>query len=481
MTGDKERVLACVLAALAGCSRLDDVFCEQQGCGWSPGEWERLTTLAGLPPPPPDPTNRWADSPAAAALGQRLFFDTGFSGLSRQADSLRRPTSAGRAPAGQPIGISCATCHDLARGGVDVSSVPDNVSVGAGVTDVNALGVVNAAYQKFVFWNGRLRSLWGLNLVVAESDTTLNGTRLQTAQVLATRFSDEVSAVFAPALPDGWAQRVKALPSEGKPGRNRGCQAGDAGEPNGDAYDCLAAPDQALATGLLVVWAKAIAAYERRLVSRNSAFDRFVEAGPGSGLLSEAATRGARLFVGKASCIDCHNGPLLSDGDFHNVGVPQTGAFVPTVQECTAGSVCDCVAGVNCFPWGAYNGLTWLRDAGPRWLPIIEGGNDDQSAASYPARSLEDDLKGAWRTPSLRDVALTAPYMHNGVYRTLEEVIWHYNTGGREVVANAVGTPSAKLKPLRLGPAEVSDLAEFLKALTGSPLPAELLVPVPPR
>jgi cytochrome c peroxidase len=137
----------------SGCGgRADDLFCADQGCSWTEVEWARLKRLGNLPPPPPEPGNRFADDPAAARLGQRLYFDPSFSGPARWADSLRRPTTVGRAPVGQPIRISCATCHDLGRGGVDVSSVPGNVSVGAGVTDVNALPTLNAAQHAVVFW-----------------------------------------------------------------------------------------------------------------------------------------------------------------------------------------------------------------------------------------------------------------------------------------------------------------------------------------
>jgi cytochrome c peroxidase len=88
-------------------------------------------------------------------------------------------------------------------------------------------------------------------------------------------------------------------------------------------------------------------------------------------------------------------------------------------------------------------------------------------------------LKGAWRTPSLRDVALTAPYMHDGYYRTLEDVVWHYNNGG---AASGSGqfdkTPerAVQIKPLALTEDEMSDLVEFLKTLTGAPLSPDQLV-----
>ena len=124
----------------------------------------------------------------------------------------------------------------------------------------------------------------------------------------------------------------------------------------------------------------------------------------------ETNERGARLFVGKAACIDCHNGPLLSDDDFHDIGVPQSGPAVPTVNECPAGAFCDCTgAGKNCLPWGAYNGLLWKRDTGPKWYPIIDAWNDDprSSPTVAPAGPFDPALQGGWRTPSLRDVALT--------------------------------------------------------------------------
>jgi cytochrome c peroxidase len=457
------------VAAASGCGPwVDDTFCSGAGCGFSDLEWQRLTTLADPPAVPPDPTNQWADDPRAAALGQRFYYDVSFSGVARNVDALKRPTNVARAPAGQPIRVSCASCHDLGRGGVDVTSTPGNVSIGAGVTDVNALPTVNVALRGKLFWNGRMTSLWGLNLVVGESDLTMNGTRLQTAHVLANSYGDDLQAVFGSVLEPDWRQRVAGLPSDGKPGAA--------------AYDSLSDSDRALATTLFVVWGKALAAFERRLVSRGSAFDRWMFAGPGSTLIPPAAQRGAQLFVGKASCIDCHSGPLLTDEGFHDVAVPQAGPSVPTVADCTAGSACDCAAGKNCLPWGAYNGQVWIRDTGPRWQPIIDAWNDDPATRGLPAAApvLDPALQGAWRTPSLRDVALTGPYMHDGLYETLEDVVRHYNTGALGEAAIAVGTPAPDIKPLGLTDGEAADLVAFLKTLTGAPLSPDLLVAVPP-
>ena len=90
---------------------------------------------------------------------------------------------------------------------------------------------------------------------------------------------------------------------------------------------------KAMVTRILVNWAKAIAAYEYKLNSLDSDFDKFVAEGPGSGLISAAAKRGARLFVGKGGCVDCHLGPQFTDDQFHNIGVPQAGLTVPLTRR----------------------------------------------------------------------------------------------------------------------------------------------------
>jgi cytochrome c peroxidase len=476
------------LLAAAGCGRwADRLSCAEAGCEWTALEWERLASLAdrpnahaaGMGPVPTDPTNRFADDPQVARLGQSFYFDPGFSGPSRQVDSLRRPALTGRSPVDQPANVSCASCHDLLRGGTDVSSIPGHVSVGAGLTDVNALPTLNAARRRSLFWNGRMQSAWGLNALVGESETTMNGSRLQTAHRLRAEYGQVVQDLFVPlVLPGDWREQVRLLPPRGKPGKpnaDRPCDPTDSSEPEGDAYDCMEGADQDLIDRLFVLWAKALAAYGRLLESRDSALDRFIAEGSGSGQLPGSAQRGARLFVGKAGCIDCHSGPLLTDEGFHNLGVPQIGPGVPTVADCVPLSSCDCLSGKSCLPWGRLWGVAWQTDeATARLRELIAEHSDGPSADPAPPPIADERLKGAWRTPSLRDVALTAPYMHDGAYGTLEEVLWHYNSGGRAVTAPTVGVPSVKLKPLGLSPDEVSDLLAFLKTLTGAPLPQEL-------
>ena len=162
--------------------------------------------------------------------------------------------------------------------------------------------------------------------------------------------------------------------------------------------------------------ADAIAAYERTLISTNSAFDKYRLGDKRA--MSRSAIRGMSVFKGKGRCILCHNGPNFTDNKFHNLGVPQVG---PMKEDL-----------------GRY----------------------------YVTRQERD--RGAFKTPTLRGIAETAPYMHDGVFKTLEEVIDFKDQGGGP---NAHLSPL--MKPLRLSDAEKGDLLDFLKALSGEPIPFE--------
>jgi cytochrome c peroxidase len=508
---------AIVLAGFAGCGKwADDVFCDAPGCGFSNEDWGRISSLAHLGPPPADPSNAFVNNEGAAQLGQAFYNDARFSGTATQVDALGRPAAVPRAPKGQAVNLSCASCHDLGRAGVDVASTPGNVSSGAGWTDVNAAATVDSAYQHLFFWNGRADSLWGLAVAVAESPTTMNGNRLQTAWVINDFYRLDYQNVFGSlpmppgdpscdgvmletagplvgqcqlmggacpppcragsgsTLPDPgcWPQ----FPLQGKPGSKAGCQAGDATEPFGDAFDCMDPNDQLSVTRVLVNWAKALEAFQYLLRDRaqvGAPLDQWVAAGPQVAVVSEAARRGAQLFVGKGSCIGCHNTPLLSDGQFHDIAVAQVGPDVPTLADCFAGNAaCDCVNGTRCLPWGAYDGRQKL--AASKFLRTSQWSDapTDGSRAADVATKPTDLMKGAWRTPSLRNVALTAPYMHDGRYATLAEVVDHYNRGGD---ANAVGRRDVEIKPLLLTDDEQADLVEFLGTLTEPPLEAGIV------
>ena len=168
---------------------------------------------------------------------------------------------------------------------------------------------------------------------------------------------------------------------------------------------------------------KAIASFERTVVSRNSRFDHWINGNRKA--MTEQEINGFKLFVGRAGCATCHSAPNFTDNGFHNLGLASFGEANPDM--------------------GRY--------------------------AQRPVNL----MKGAFKTPTLRDIARTAPYFHDGSAKTLEEVIEHYVKGG--VVKTNL---SPNMKKIELCGSEKEDLVAFLKALT-SPYVHISLPKLPPN
>ena len=528
------------VVVIAGCDA-GGFFCGSDAmCGWSETDLSRVAALANLPSTPPvDNSNAYATNPDAIALGKMFYFDARFSGPSNWLDGLNRTMPFGRTAIGQSAGVACVSCHDHGHGGVDPASIPGDVSVGAGWTYANSLTTFNSAYYLLHLWNGRIDSLWAQAVADNENPLTTNGNRLHTAWLINDLYGagSTVSPNYPGVFPDpqppfgGPSSSVQAVvvasgqcpppvngvcptascrgatttatgtvdscwplvPLQGKPGKMTGCQPGLASEPFGDAWDCMDPSVQTDVTRMLVNFGKAIAAYEGTLILGPSPFDQWaadLQAGHGdsSTAISGPARIGAQLFVGKAGCSDCHNTPLFSDSQFHNVGVGQSGAGVPTVGDCPAGGVCDCApvsdahpsGPKNCLPFGATDGLQKLHANGfLRNSPWSDDRSYDPPAGMPPAYLTPDPSSrpiGGYRTPSLRNVSLTAPYMHDGSIATLADVVWHYNQGISD--ENTPGAPTASFKPLYLSGDEQAALVAFLESLASTPPPAD--VPAPP-
>lgn len=384
-------------------------------------------TLSPLPDVPPDPTNAYADDEGAAALGQMLFFDASYSGALAVDSDLGNAGETGK--------VSCASCH-MSPTMADHRSMPNNVSLGANFHSRNAPGVVNSSYYAWTNWGGRFSSQWELPIAVAEAPVIMNSTRLDVLHTIANKYRAEYDAVFEdlPATLD-----VAKFPLSGKPGQA--------------SWDGMAAEDQELANRVYVNYAKALQAYMRKLVSKNTRFDQFVAGDEDA--LTPAELRGYKLFVGKARCNGCHLGPNFSDDKFHNIGVPQTGPHVPEGDD------------------GRHKDVLGLLGS-----PFNGAGafSDDPAAGQLKLAGLTNPMpesaRGAFRTPSLRGVAQSAPYMHSGQLATLEEVVEFYNSGGGVPVS---GTKDPLILPLYLSVDEQSDLVAFLKTLNGEPIPPALL------
>jgi len=276
-------------------------------------------------------------------LGKKLFFDPRLSGSNW---------------------ISCATCHNPALGWSD--GLPTAIGHDMKVLERNTPTILNTAYNRFQFWDGRARTLeeQALGPIVSEEEMNQD--------------LDELVRELK-AIPGYVELFEKAYPGEGI------------------TKETIA---------------KAIASFERSIVSTESPFDRWQKGQENA--VSDAVKRGFELFQGKARCVVCHQGFNFTDDGFHNIG------------------------------------LKGAKDPGRYKLVKVRV------------------LKHAFKTPTLRDVELTWPYMHDGRYKTLEEVVEHYNRGGD------TKTVDPNIQPLGLSKQEVADLVAFMKSLTGDRRPIEV-------
>ena len=176
----------------------------------------------------------------------------------------------------------------------------------------------------------------------------------------------------------------------------------------------------------------------KTLTSKNAPIDRFLK-GDATALSAEAK-QGYELFKGKANCISCHNGPLASDGNLHRTGVPENPAVVAEPLR----------------------HITMLRHYATNGMPNYMNARTD---LGFYAISKDPRDKGKFATPSLRDLKYTAPYMHNGMLATLEQVIDFYDKGGGE---------GSELKPLGLSAQDKADLKAFLESMSGDPIIVEI-------
>ncbi|MBI3584692.1 MAG: cytochrome-c peroxidase [Nitrospinae bacterium] len=295
--------------------------------------------------------------------------------------------------------ISCATCHhpDLGWGFND----PISRGYPGTVHWRNSQTVINTGYLNKIFWEGGTTSLEAQAPAAAEGGVAGNGSRDMMESRL--RFTPEYVKRFKEVFGTEW--------------------------PNvEDAYG-------------------AIAAYERYLSQPDTPFDKFMKGDKNA--ISAKAQKGLELFKGKANCMECHNGPMLTDEKFYDIGVPDPPEFEENgIQQVTfrfqlyaKGSVED-----------VYR--TYKSDPG----------------IYFKQKRLED--RGKFRTAPLRYSKYTAPYMHNGTMFTLEEAIDFYDKGGGE---DRWGNKTKILKPLKLTKDEKEALKEFLLTLSGE----QIKMPIP--
>jgi cytochrome c peroxidase len=216
-----------------------------------------------------------------------------------------------------------------------------------------------------------------------------------------------------------------------------------------EAWERLTPVDQDRINRVVANTGKSLAAFQRTLRGGPSRFDRWAEAiSKGSderSILNASELRGLVLFFGKAECWECHSGPLLSDGEFHNIGIP--------VAE-----------GLPRDP-GRYDGSLLVREDPFNAAGQYSDDVDGRQAILSRGVKRDPDAWGAFRTPTLRGVGRTPPYMHDGSMPDLESVIRFYST--LEGAVQLGHHQESVLSPLDLDAGEIKDLAAFLRTLAG--------------
>ena len=434
------------LLSVGGC----DAVCGDDQCIFSKEEWKVAESLGPLLEPELDVTNRYDGNSAAIALGQALFFEKRYSKALRLASHLGAVGDSGK--------VACTTCHDPNGGFSDTKSIPNNMSVGVLWTTRNSPSLVNTVYYKNVHgWDLRQDSLWNQGTTTPETGTNSAGDRCDYAHMLYKFYKDQYNAIFEEPLPDELdpmhpdAARFPPLcrPNATTPGN----------------WEKMPAADKAIINRIMVNQGKAVAAYESRLVSRNSAFDRYIS-GEDKAALSYQEKRGLKLFIGKASCVDCHSTPFFTDLKAHNLGVPQVGPNVPAEDL------------------GFYGGISQFNSNSFRADSVFSDNPEEGKLRNawllepLMAKSKPDDTdKGKFRTQTLRNLAQSAPYMHTGGIDTLRRVVEFYNQGGG--ATGFAGVKDPKLRPLLLTEEEIDDLVAFLHTLNGEAIPGHLRVAPP--
>jgi len=346
---------------------------------WSDQEKAILRSLwiGSLGDPPVDPSNKYSDNPKAAAFGRKLFFEDHFSGNMK---------------------VSCATCHR------EDYSFTDNLPLSHGMdtTPRRSMPLAGVAYNSWFFWDGRTDSLWSQALGPIESKLEHGISRTMSAYIISTYYREEYESLFGPIpeiTEDKWPQ--EARPAQDDPIALK-------------AWVLMNPEQREVVNRIYVNMGKSIAAFVRTILPQPSPFDRYVEqvlAGESMNTrlaLTDDEGAGLRLFIGKAKCTNCHNGPMFTNSDFHNLGLQQKKNAEPDKGRSAA---------ITQVLSSDFNCLGKYSDAHPNECSELRF--IDTSDKKYV---------GAFKTPTLRGVTDRPPYMHAGQFATVHEVLEFYRS-----------------------------------------------------
>ena len=382
---------------------------------WTPAQRALIQSLSlsRLPATPGDPSNSVAESELAAQLGHRLYFDKRLSGNGE---------------------VACANCHR------PQNYFTDNriLAVGTQTGFRHTPSLVGLAYSPWFYWNGRKDSQWAQALAPIEAGHEHNLDRLQVVRLIAEDplYKSQYENLFnpLPALP--------AVPNSASPLGNELLR---------NNWESLKSDLQLDINQVFANVGKTLAAYQRKITPGRSRFDDYADSltdssalMPGS-LLNKDELAGLALFIDQAQCISCHNGPLLTNFEFHNTGVLAIAGQLP--------------------PMGRYNGIRLARQDEFNCLGKYSDAEPGQCTELRFAKD-DNELVGAHKTPTLRNVTETAPYMHGGQIADLEAVMEHYNEAPTSMLSHN------EAKPLALRSVQLKQLEAFMTTLT-APLRTE--------
>lgn len=366
---------------------------------------------------PRDPSNAVADNSEAAKLGQAIFFDPIFSRNQK---------------------VSCATCHQPER------YFSDGQAQSQGLSKVsrNAPSLVGVAFNQWFYWDGRRDSLWAQALTPFEAAQEMGLTRIEVLQNIANNpiYSGAYNALFD-ALPE-WIIQNKARV---KPASPMGSNV------EKSAWKTIPPRDKRAINTAFANIGKVIAAYERTLLPTRTLFDNYVEllvAGrkdEAQVVLSPKQFAGMKLFIsGRSQCLTCHNGPLLTNQGFHNIGTGVNGENIRDMGR---------VLGIQAVLLDQFNCQGRYSDAPSTTCEKLRYLNRQEIGAL---------MDGAFKVPSLRNLNHTAPYMHDGRFATILETLKHYqNPPDKTKLIH-------EISKLDLSDNDLENLAEFLQTLSGS-------------
>lgn len=363
-------------------------------------------SLSALPDLSPDPSNKVGDLEAAAELGHALFFDRRLSGNGT---------------------VACSGCHKPELSYTDGLELAAGTAIGPRHTP----GLLGIAHSPWFYWDGRKDSQWSQALAPLEADHEHNTDRTTVAQLISIDedYRGRYEAIFGP-IPD-------TLPTFSATPLGNEAQI--------EQWNSLSNETQDQINRVFSNVGKTLAAYQRKILPGRSRFDDYADSltvdseNIGEDLLSSEEIAGLSLFIHKGQCATCHNGPLFTNHEFHNTGVMAIQGTMPPMAR---------YDGVRIARLDPFNCLGEYSDAKPSECTELRFARD------------ENELVGAQKTPTLRNVSETAPYMHGGQIKTLGDVVRHYNDAPTSMLSHN------ESKPLGLRPFEIKQIEAFLLTLT---------------